>query len=145
MRKSRLFMLVATITSMGVGAPPFVMAEEKALKKALADKKALEEKVEDLDRKVRLLEQRLEQVLGTAGGAKTAVSPAAKTEQVEALDQKVRILERRWELDQEQADGQGQRCSCFHGGKRGLLTEIRGRQLSVTHPRLSPGRRSVLR
>ena len=71
MRKSRLLILVVTITSMGVGTPPSVMAGEKTLKKVQAEKKVLEEKVEELDRKVRLLEQRLEQVLGTAGGAKT--------------------------------------------------------------------------
>src|SRR5262245_9685274 len=103
MRKSRLFVLVVTITSMGVGVPTSVMAGEKALKKVQAEKKALEEKVEDLDRKVRVLEQRLEQALGTAGEAKATVVPGTKSEQVEALDQKVRILERRWELDQEAA------------------------------------------
>ena len=69
MRSRRLFMLVAVMISMGVGTPQVVMAEGKALKKALSEKRALEDRVEALDRKVRVLEQRLDQSLGTAGGA----------------------------------------------------------------------------
>ena len=120
MKKSRLLILVVTITSMGVGTPPSVMAGEKTLKKVQAEKKVLEEKVEELDRKVRLLEQRLEQVLGPTGGAKSAVVPATKSEQVEALDQKVRILERRWEIDQEQATAKAKDAPVFTAGREGF-------------------------
>lgn len=116
-------MLVVTITSMGVGAPPSAMAGEQTLKKVQAEKKALEEKVDDLDRKVRLLEQRLEQVLGTAGGAKAAVAPAAKSEQVEALDQKVRVLERRWELEQEAVATKAKEAPIVGAGKDGFFVK----------------------
>ena len=62
MRSRRLFMLVAVMISMGIGTPQVVMAEGKALKKALSEKRALEDRVEALDRKVRVLEQRLEAI-----------------------------------------------------------------------------------
>jgi phosphate-selective porin OprO/OprP len=122
MKQGRLFMLAALAASVGLGVPQAVGAEGKALKKALADKKALEEKVDDLDRKVRLLEQRLEQSLGATSGTKaTAVSPpAAKEEQYQALDQKVRVLERKWELDQEQAAAKAKDAPVFTAGREGF-------------------------
>jgi phosphate-selective porin OprO/OprP len=100
--------------------PRVVKAEEKALKRALAEKRALENKVEALDLKVRQLEQRLEQSLGTAGRARNVVAPAPRTEQVEALDQKVRILERRWELDQEQAAAKAKEAPTITAGRDGF-------------------------
>lgn len=122
MGKSRLFIAAITLASIGVGLPQPVLAEEKALKKALADKKALEEKVENLDRKVRLLEQRLEQSLGGTSGTKaaSAPAPAPKEEQYQALDQKVRVLERKWELDQEQAAAKAKDAPVFTAGREGF-------------------------
>jgi phosphate-selective porin OprO and OprP len=120
MRPSRLLVLVTAVTSLGVGMPRVVMAEGKALERALAEKRALENKVEALDLKVRQLEQRLEQSLGTAGGARNVVAPAPRTEQVEALDQKVRILERRWELDQEQAAAKAKEAPTITAGRDGF-------------------------
>lgn len=122
MRKSRLFMLAVTVASLEWGSLLPVEAEEKALKKALAEKKALEEKVEYLDRKVRVLEQRLDQSLGDGGGTKATATPqaAAKEEQVQALDQKVRVLERRYELDQEQAAAKAKDAPIFTAGKEGF-------------------------
>src|SRR5262245_10442631 len=123
MGKHRLFILAMTVLSIGLGDPQFVWAEDgKALKKALADKKALEEKVEDLDRKMRLLEQRLEQAIGSARGEPAAPTsaPAAREAQVEALDQKVRMLERRIEIDQEQAAAKAKDAPVFTAGREGF-------------------------
>jgi len=120
MRPSRLLALVTAVTSLGVGMPRVVMAEGKTLRRALAEKRALENKVEILDRKVRELEQRVEQSLGTTGEVRNAVVPGPRTEQVEALDQKVRVLERRWELDQEQAAAKAKEAPTFTAGKDGF-------------------------
>jgi phosphate-selective porin OprO/OprP len=122
MGRVRLFCLAAGACGVALGFPQPVWAEGKALRKALADKKALEDKVEDLDRKMRLLEQRLEQALGKAAGGKPAAvpAPAAKDEQVQALDQKVRILERRWELEQEKAAAKAKEAPVLTAGREGF-------------------------
>ncbi|MGE0821657.1 MAG: porin [Candidatus Binatia bacterium] len=114
------FGILAVVLGVGLGLPQFVLADEKALQKALADKKALEEKVEDLDQKVHLLEQRLEQILSITGGAKTLPASVAHEEQVQVLDQKVRILERRWELEQEQAAAKTKEAPIFTAGREGF-------------------------
>lgn len=122
MRQSRLYVLAALVVSVGIGMPSPVRAEGKALRKALAEKKTLEGKVEDLDRKVRLLEQRLERALGatTEQKAVAVLPPAAKEEQFQALDQKVRVLERKWELDQEQATAKAKDAPVFTAGREGF-------------------------
>lgn len=114
------FSILAVILGLGLGLPQSVLAEGKALQKALADKKALEERVDELDQKVRLLERRLEQALGATRGGQAAPTPAAQEEQVQALDQKVRILERRWELEQEQAVAKAKEAPVFTAGREGF-------------------------
>jgi phosphate-selective porin OprO/OprP len=122
MSTGRLFIAAVTLVSVGIGSPHLVLAEGQALKKALADKKALEEKVDHLERKLHLLEQRLDQSLGTSGGTKAvaALTPAVKEEQYQALDQKVRVLERKWELDQEQATAKAKDAPVFTAGREGF-------------------------
>ena len=120
MRPSRLLLLVTVVTSIGVGVPQLVMAEGKALKRALAEKKALADKVEALDRKIRQFEQRLDQAPGTIATRAQSGSAVTKEAQVEALDQKVRVLERKWELDQEQAVAKAKEAPAFTAGKDGF-------------------------
>lgn len=122
MGKSRSFLAAVVLASVGVGFSQPAWADGQALKKALADKKTLEDKVDSLEKKLRLLEQRLDQSLGTSGGTKaTVASPTpVKEEQYQALDQKVRVLERKWELDQEQAAAKAKDAPVFTAGKDGF-------------------------
>lgn len=121
MRPSRLLLLVTVVASVGVGIPQLVMAEGKALKQALAEKRALANRVEALDRKVQQLEQRLDQSQGARGTTTTSDGiPAVKEEQYQALDQKVRVLERKWELDQEQVATKAKEAPLLTAGKEGF-------------------------
>ena len=121
MRPSRLWVLVTAVTSVGLGQPHLAVAQTKALKRTLAEQRALENKVDALDRKVRQLEQRVEQSLSTAQGTKSEAVPAAsRTDHVDALDQKVRILERKWELEQEQLAAKAKEAPTFTAGRDGF-------------------------
>lgn len=120
MRPSRLVALMTGVMSLGIGQPYVVMADGKALKQARAEKRVLEHKVDALDQKVRELERRLEQSLGTGGATSSRGSSPPPSAQVEALDQKVRILERKWELDQEQATAKAKEAPTFTAGRDGF-------------------------
>src|SRR5262245_19399690 len=96
MSNFRLALVVMTVAGGGLGFSSSVLAQGTT-----ASNKALEARLEALDRKVKALEQQLQQERAKAAvQAQPVPPPVVKEEQYEALDQKVRILERRWELEQ---------------------------------------------
>ncbi len=117
MSNFRSALLVMTVAGVGLGCPPSVLAQGAA-----ASNKALEERLEALDRKVKILEQRLErEQANTAAKAQQAPPPEAREERYEALEQKVRMLERRWELAQEQVTATAKEAPIVGAGKEGFF------------------------
>jgi phosphate-selective porin OprO/OprP len=112
-----------------VAAGVIAGASIPALSQAGSTEEALRQRVEELEAKLKRLEERLEQRAAAAPAAPAAAAPAAAQptpgeealqQQVQDLDQQVRILGRKQELDREAAEAKARETASVFAGKDGF-------------------------